>query len=307
MAHSCLQAIKKNYPDSKITVMARSNLLDLAKFMPEISNIIKYPFEKKSLNLRKLIRAVLDVRKEKFDIVINTQNTIKSAIIPFLSGIKTRTGWLGENRYILLNDYRLKKDYKTKLIFKYYQLLAYRKNFETTEDLLPVLEVSKQFKEIVKHKFLLKQLHNNIITISPFSAQYSKDWPIENYSSLIPRLQENGYEIWLLSSPRDHSKLEELNKQLKVKCKLFPNTSIFDVISLISFCNTMICGDSGLLHAASALNKKVIGLYGPTNPEFSPPLTKVKCVLKGSCNSKNISLISDIKINDVYQAVIKLQ
>ena len=150
-------------------------------------------------------------------------------------------------------------------------------------------------------------LYNNIITISPFSAQYSKDWPIENYSSLIPRLQENGYEIWLLSSPRDHSKLEELNKQLKVKCKLFPNTSIFDVISLISFCNTMICGDSGLLHAASALNKKVIGLYGPTNPEFSPPLTKVKCVLKGSCNSKNISLISDIKINDVYQAVIKLQ
>ena len=38
----------------------------------------------------------------------------------------------------------------------------------------------------------------------------------------------------------------------------------------------VVSNDSGLLHVASALNRPVIALYGPTNPDHAPPFSDVK-------------------------------
>lgn len=301
MSHACLQAIKINYPGASITLMSRHQLKDLASFMPEIQDHVTYPFGSGQFGLKKLFESKKEIQAKNFDIVINTQNSMKSALVPFLSGIKTRIGWVGEQRYFLINDYRANKLKPVKL-FSMYQSLAYQKGQTNIKELMPKLEVKPSHEQAVIDKFNIVATKQKVICISVFSTNQKKDWPLERYLVLIRQLQEQNYQIWLLSSPKDYDKLKELNDQLETKCLLFANSTVFDAVVLTSLCELMIAGDSGLLHVASALGKKVIALFGPTNPDETPPLAKYKVIIKPG-KAHDIVSMNDIEVNDVFTAV----
>jgi heptosyltransferase-2 len=40
----------------------------------------------------------------------------------------------------------------------------------------------------------------------------------------------------------------------------------------MSLCDTVISNDSGLMHIAAALDKKLIAIYGSSDPEHTPPM-----------------------------------
>jgi heptosyltransferase-2 len=44
-------------------------------------------------------------------------------------------------------------------------------------------------------------------------------------------------------------------------------------VALIAQSAAVVSNDSGLLHVASALNRPVIAIYGPTDPDHAPPFS----------------------------------
>jgi heptosyltransferase-2 len=50
-------------------------------------------------------------------------------------------------------------------------------------------------------------------------------------------------------------------------------TKLDEAVALIARAQAVVSNDSGLLHIASGLNRPVVALYGPTDPEHAPPFS----------------------------------
>src|SRR3990167_855259 len=106
MTQSLFKVLKLNNPTVQIDVLAPSWTFSVLSCMPEIANAIEMPIGHGELKLGERIRIGLSLRANQYDQAIVVPNSFKSALIPFIARIPVRTGWLGEARYFLLNDYR---------------------------------------------------------------------------------------------------------------------------------------------------------------------------------------------------------
>ena len=101
----------------------------------------------------------------------------------------------------------------------------------------------------------------------------SKRWPAEHFAEVAKAKIEQGLQVWLLGSEKDKESAETIVQLTNNQCRNFVGqTTLIEAIDLMSLSNTVVANDSGLMHLAAALNKKVIALYGSTPPEFAPPL-----------------------------------
>ncbi len=83
----------------------------------------------------------------------------------------------------------------------------------------------------------------------------------------------------ILGSKKDLPVAREIEDQVSTKDKSFlfnftGKTSLEDSVDILSTCDLVLTNDSGLMHIAAAVNVKLLALYGPTSPKFTPPLSK---------------------------------
>ena len=82
-------------------------------------------------------------------------------------------------------------------------------------------------------------------------------------------------QIGLLGSPKDRAVCEQVSVAAGHAGvhNLAGKTSLSDAIALVARAAAVVSNDSGLLHIASALNRPVLALYGPTDPLHAPPFS----------------------------------
>jgi heptosyltransferase-2 len=105
----------------------------------------------------------------------------------------------------------------------------------------------------------------------------AKRWPARHFAALAQALmaQHPGAQVGLLGSPKDKAACDEIIAITGAASmfNLAGVTRLDEAIAVIAGAAAVVANDSGLLHIASALNRPVIGLYGPTDPDHAPPFS----------------------------------
>ena len=242
--------------------------------MPEVNEIISMSIGRGRFALRERYRLGKKLASSGYDQAIVLPNSWKSAIIPFFAGIPLRTGFVGEMRWGLLNDARkLDKSVLTMTVQRFVALAC-----QASVKLPPECPVPELVVEGKKVKDTIKKFHlgtkKKILALCP-GAEYgrSKRWPTENYAAVAKHKLNEGWVVWLFGSEKDKPVTLEINQQTGNKCvDLSGLTSMTEVIDLMSLAKIVVSNDSGLMHVAAALNRKVVAIYGSTDPKFTPPL-----------------------------------
>jgi heptosyltransferase-2 len=272
MAQSLFIALKKQQ-DCQIDVLAPSWSLGLLARMPEISKTFVMPLTHCEFGLKARFSLGMQLRFERYDQAIVLPNSWKSALIPFFAGIPKRTGFVGEMRYGLLNDARkLDKSVLTMTVQRFVAL-----GFENSKNLpiysFPSLNVSANQQKAVIEKFALRLANPILVLCAGAEFGSAKRWTESHFAELASQKIAEGWQIWLIGSEKDKSVTNEINKLTGWQCQDFAGkTDLTEAVDLLSLANTVVSNDSGLMHVAAALNKKVIALYGSSDPKFTPPL-----------------------------------
>jgi heptosyltransferase-2 len=277
MAQSLLIALKRRHPNSQIDVLAPVWTFALLDKMPEVSMALAMPpLARGQLGLRERIKLGKSLRAHRYDQAILLPNTWKSALIPFFANIPLRTGYTGECRWGLLNDVRrLDKSVLTQTVQRFVALAECSQPITVPACPAPQLRVKAENRQQAIDKFAL-QTHGKILALCP-GAEYgeAKRWPATHYAELARLKRQEGWQVWLFGSPKDAPVAAQINQLNNNACiDLTGKTNLSEAVDLLSLADVVVSNDSGLMHVAAALNKKLIAIYGSSDPLFTPPLSK---------------------------------
>ncbi|CAI2533192.1 ADP-heptose--LPS heptosyltransferase RfaF [Serratia plymuthica] len=291
MSQSLYRTLKAEHPTAEIDVMAPAWCRPLLARMSEVNQALSMPLGHGALALGERRRLGRALRANGYDRAYVLPNSFKSALVPFFAQVPQRTGWRGEMRYGLLNDIRVLDKTAFPLMVQRYVALAYDKQrIHRAEDLpqpllWPQLQVSDE--EIAETTAAFNLTGSRpIIGFCP-GAEFgpAKRWPHYHYAQLAQMLIDQGYQIALFGSAKDHEAGEQIRAALDDDARVFcmnlaGETQLEQAVILLASCQAVVSNDSGLMHVAAALNKPLIALYGPSSPDFTPPLSDKAKVIR---------------------------
>ncbi|NUF48614.1 ADP-heptose--LPS heptosyltransferase RfaF [Gilliamella sp. ESL0250] len=325
MSQSLYRTLKQLDSNNRIDVLAPAWCRALLNKMPEVNQAIAMPLGHGEFALAKRREIGKSLRDNHYDQAIVLPNSFKSAMIPFFAKIPKRTGWKGEIRYGLLNDLRKLDKQAFPLMVERYIALAYPKDkIHSSSDLpQPLLwpKLNVEQDEIIQAllTFAITQ-DEPLIGFCP-GAEFgpAKRWPDYHYAALADMLVQQHAKVIILGSKNDRIVGEQILAKMihRDKCiNLAGQTELEQAVSLIAACKAIVTNDSGLMHIAAALDRPLVALYGPSSPDFTPPLSdKAKVirlitgyhrVRKGDAEQGYHQSLIDIKPDIVFETLMKL-
>ena len=315
MAQSLFITLKNTRPDCQIEVLAPAWSLALLERMPEVDKAIAMPLLHGQFGFFDRIKLGKKLRSNHYDQAILLPNSWKSALIPFVATIPVRTGYMRECRWGLLNDVRwLDKNLLTMTVQRFVALGLPKTVALPPECPIPRIVINEEQQNQVIEKFKLTG-SEKILALCP-GAEYgeAKRWPASYYAEVAKQKIAQGWQVWLFGSDKDKATAEQINQEVSGACVDFTGkTSLAEAVDLMSLVDVVVSNDSGLMHVAAALDKKIIALYGSSDPGFTPPLNnkahvislKLECspCFKRECPLGHTRCLTDIKPEQVIDVI----
>jgi heptosyltransferase-1 len=127
--------------------------------------------------------------------------------------------------------------------------------------LLPVDETAERRADAIGAPFVL---------INPGAGWGAKRWPAERYAVVAALLRDAGYGVLVNAGPGEESLADEVEALSSGAAMPF-RSSIAELIAITRRATLVIGGDTGPVHLASALDRPVVGIFGPTDPARNGP------------------------------------
>ncbi|MFX4233630.1 lipopolysaccharide heptosyltransferase I [Aliarcobacter butzleri] len=277
-----LQYIKRQYPNLQIDWFVESTFAPILENNPDINEIIKLNLKSIKKDKKEIINQIKLIKKyekNSYDLVIDAQGLIKSAIVSFFLG-KSRVGFSkNSTREKLASFFYTKKvdiAYDKNAIERNVKVLSQALNFEITKDDIlnkkPFL-FYKNENEVI-YEYLSKDKKNVLFVIGASwpSKMYSK----EKFAKIINNLDENCLITWGNEAEKD---IANFVANIS-KAKVLPKLDLNSLKAIMSKVDLVIGNDTGPTHMAWALNTPSITLFGNTPGYRNTYITNINKIIE---------------------------
>jgi heptosyltransferase-1 len=278
-----LRLLKLQLPSAEIFWWIDSALASLLEGDPDLSGVVRFERRRwaKPRYWPELLQSIHSLRAKKFDLIIDLQSLLRSGAI----------GWLANGKqFIGLDDDREGAN-------AFYDRAVPRANFHTHAvdwylSVLPVLgfEVHQDFNWLPERPAVSAEVKSKWnttgkkwIALQPGARWQNKRWPVRNFSALTTllaaRFPETHFAI--LGGKDDQALGETISQALPSRClNLCGATTLPEMIEWLRLADLLVTNDTGPMHAAAALGKPLIALFGPTEPRRTGPYGQLQNVVR---------------------------
>jgi len=303
-----IEAIRENFPESIMSVVARPWVIPLLENHPDVDRVLTFGKGNDHLSrIFEIMRMAGRIRREEFDLAILLQNAFEAALLTYLGGINLRVGYNTDRRGFLLS-HALKRDDETLSLHQveYYLHILRSMGWEARSRDPRVFVADRDRKAIqsVLAGAGIGQDHV-LVGLNPGSAfGPAKRWPAERFAAIGDwAAQRWGAKAIVMGSEGDQGICSKVNELMKHdSLNLCARTTLGEVMALIERCHYFITNDSGLMHIGAALQVPMVAVFGSTDPMATGPRSlnsrivrhSVDCApcLKPACSSDHRCMLS---------------
>jgi heptosyltransferase-1 len=236
---------------------------------------------------RHMSSALHEVRDLKYEIAVDFQGALKSAVLARCSGAHSI---VGSNRpreapaRILYT--RLVATTKAHVVEQYHSLAE----AVTGKSLsVPAAELPRDDQAEAEVTAKLSGLGGEeFAIITPGTGWGAKQWPPERYGAVASALASDGLALLINRGPGEEGLARSVQAASNGKAHLI-SCSIAELIALTRRARLFIGGDTGPLHLAAALQISVVAIFGPTDPARNGPYGSKSIVLRNPASQTSLS------------------
>ena len=304
-----LQFIKKALPDAQIDWVVESAFAGVLENNPHIDTILPVnlkAIKKQKSKIVEQYKLLKKYSKNDYDILIDAQGLLKSAIVSKLIGAKVIAGFDKDSIREGIASYFYEKKVS----------IAYDANTidRNVKVLCEPLDVSVTSEDILnKEPFLVsasdvENLPQDFLVFVIGSTWESRNYPKEKFVELAEALQKETLVVW--GSEEEKQKALWMQEQSNL-IQVPPRGSLDQLKYVISKASLVIGNDTGPTHMAWGCNVPSITIFGPTpiNRIYITPINKA---VKSSSKvdhyklNKNDFSIQAIEASEIVQLAKEL-
>lgn len=280
-----LHGLRTRHPGAHIAWLVGTSFASLLEGHPQINELIRFDRARFGRMWRspavffEFWRFVGEIRRRRFDLVVDLQGLIRSGLMAWLSG-----GWsvgFAEARELAWMFYSRRVRPAASAVHAVEKNLAVAAACGVVIE-RPVFDLAVTEGERQSARALLREAGHAgateaalppYLAVLPGARWASKQWPPVRFAELIDRLAAEGRpRSVLLGAPSERGIAEAIVGACKSPpVDLIGRTNLRQLTALLDLSEQVICLDSGPMHIAAALGKPLVALFGPTNPARTGP------------------------------------
>jgi lipopolysaccharide heptosyltransferase I len=224
--------------------------------------------------------AVRRLRETSYDVALDLQGLMKSAVLARASGASRVAGFSiwhlrekGAWPFYSETDAGARGEAngadrpERHVIHKNLHLLRIL-GIETERVEFPLARVTSAAADAVRDRFA----GQSFALINPGAAWPNKRWPVERFGAVSEFLRDvRGMPSLVLWGPGEESLANDVVAASRGAAVQAPATTIHDIVEIARSAAVIVSGDTGPLHIGAAVGTPVTAIFGPTDPRRNGP------------------------------------
>lgn len=304
LAFPALRAIREGFPHAKLTILAgksASSLLEDFKLADEVITVDRVALlrDKKLRSIRSILKLVSDVRRRRFDLVIDLHSLYETNILGFLSGARHRLYANRESRSLdFLGNFRPRpeREDKSKHLSDFYLSAVAPLGISRSKD-HPRLELEPEAANSFSQTYCDDRPRIGYVV---GAGHPSRRWPLEKFAELSRRISDLGdFQQLAFLGPEEEPIVEDIKIAFGDNVKLVRGLNLFQLSAALSCLDLLVSNDTGPPHLAAVVGTPIVLVIDVRAPlRYLPLAKKIKVVRSGE--------IGQISVDEVYSVVEQL-
>ena len=217
--------------------------------------------------LRSILALRQQIRRERYDLVVDLQGTLRSAVIGKFAHAKNYFGFADPREAFAARLYQQTAPHLgTHVVDSNAALLSAATGLTVTPRpfALPITRWAEDWAE--REAVFARPL----AVLGPGGGWAAKHWPTAHYGELARRLKTMGFDV-AVNAPRADDPIANAVVEDSGHAARLVVCNVAGLIALLRRTDLFIGGDSGPTHLAASLAIPTVALFGPTDPARNGP------------------------------------
>lgn len=299
-----LHAVRERFPNAKITALigqASAEIIEITRLFDEKVAVdrVKLRDSARFWSIKEIFKLVREIRRRKFDFVLDLHSLYETNLLGFLSGAKYRLYSNRENRSLdFLANFQPKPPLENKKLHltDYYLSVLKPLGVESAKRFVEICPANSDIEAIDNILQTKSVAAKKLVGIFPGAGHASRRWSLDKFARLAEIFEaDSSLQTIVFLGPEEADLRDEIEEKFPAATVIVDKLTLPQFAAALSRLRVLVSNDTGAIHLSAIVGTRIVLILDKNAPRTYLPLTEKLSVVRSGT-------LAEISVEEVLQA-----